>query len=74
VSPAVHTGPEGRRMVPVPHDTRPTPATEKAMAEFDAAFIKAMSAERAELAAAPKVHDPKKREYVEEVDPALADK
>jgi hypothetical protein len=54
--------------------TKLTPAGRKMLDDFTTGFMKAMDAEKAELAAAPKVHDPKKREYVEEVDPALADK
>jgi hypothetical protein len=61
-------------MVPMPPPTKLPPAGQKLLDDFFAGFEKAMDAEQAEAAAAPKVHDPKKREYVEEVDPALADK
>jgi hypothetical protein len=71
VSP-VRIGPEGRTMVAMA--PKLTPGGRKLLDDFEAAFMKAMDDERTELAAAPKVHDPSKREYVEEIDPALADK
>jgi hypothetical protein len=58
----------------MPNDTTLTPAARKMLDDFKSGFLKALVDDRAEIAAGKKVHDPKKREYVDEVDPALADK
>lgn len=42
--------------------------------DFHKRWSDSMLKERQELATAPKVHDASKGEFVEEVDPALADK
>lgn len=49
-------------------------ATKAALDAFDQSFAQSMDAEKAELEGAPKAHNVEAGEYVEEVDPKLADK
>jgi hypothetical protein len=47
---------------------------QKTLDDFDAGFRKGLAREKAEDAASPKVHDHTKGEFVEDVDPKIADK
>jgi hypothetical protein len=57
-----------------PTGREPTDATRKALDDFHKGFAAAHVKDREELAKLPKVHDHEKGEFVEEVDPKLADR
>ena len=57
-----------------PTDKEKQAAAKKMLADFDQGFADAMGKDREDLEKAPKTHDPSKGEFVEEIDPALADK